>query len=207
MSGGCAAVFADLVAQDAGIQAPEHEPQAGGIPCTVVADGAEDTLFRAGVSMLCALVYEAEKSVYLFTPYLAPDAAMMNALTRAAHAGKDVRIMIPHIPDKRATFLITKSYARELERAGVQIREYTAGFLHSKSLVADGRRAFISTYNLDFRSFHLQAECGLFAEDEAFALSAERDFLSAWEAGTPVKKAGIFERAIGAVLRLFVPLV
>lgn len=208
VTGAPAAAFARLMANDAETELSDlPAPNEGKIRCAVIADKAEDTDYRSGVSAVCALVHAAKEHVYLNTPYLAPDSAVMSALTSAARAGKDVRIMIPHIPDKRWTFLITKSYARELQRAGVEIREYTAGFLHAKSLVSDGRHCFVSTYNLDFRSLYLQAECGLYAQDAETAESMERDFLAAWEAGTPVKKAGFFERALGAVLRLFAPLV
>lgn len=208
VTGAPALQFARLVALDAKTELPGlPEPRAGKIPCAVIADKAADTVYRAGVSALCTLVHSAEEYAYLNTPYLAPDKAATEALISLARAGKDVRIMIPYIPDKRTTFLITKSYARELMRAGVRIRQYTAGFLHAKSLVSDGLRCFVSTYNLDFRSFHLQAECGLYAEDEETAACMKRDFLSAWEAGTPLNKAGFFERALGSVLRLFAPLV
>lgn len=209
VTGAPAAAFAKLIADDMPriLELPEIKEQKGTIPCVVIADSAEDTQFRAGRAALCSLVHAARNSVWLFTPYLAPDAALTSALEAAARAGRDVRIMIPHIPDKKLTFLITQSYAREMTSAGVKIREYTAGFLHAKSLVADGKHCFVSTYNLDFRSLYLQAECGLYAENEDLGNALERDFLSAWEAGTPLKKASPLKRALGAVCRLFAPLV
>ncbi|MDE6058881.1 MAG: hypothetical protein K2G44_02455 [Clostridia bacterium] len=209
VTGAPASAFAKLLASDMprALNLPEIKPQEGNIPCAVIADSAEDTQFRAGGAALCSLISAAEKSVWLFTPYLAPDTALLSALETAARAGKDVRIMIPHIPDKKFTFLITQSYAQEMTSAGVQIREYTAGFLHAKSVTCDGKRAFVSTYNLDFRSLYLQAECGLYAESEELANALERDFTASWEAGTPLKKASPLKRAVGAVLRLFAPLV
>ena len=205
VTGEPAAFFTKLISEDAKIALPELSPAKGEIPCAVVADGTGGE--RAGVYAIVSMIGSATERLFLNTPYLAPDAATASALKAAALRGVDVRLMIPHIPDKRAPFLISKSYARELERAGVQIREYTAGFLHAKSLVADGRLCFVSSYNLDFRSLYLQAECGLRAEDELLAKVLEQDFLSAWEAGTPVRKSGRLERGIAAVLRLFAPLV
>jgi phosphatidylserine/phosphatidylglycerophosphate/cardiolipin synthase-like enzyme len=41
--------------------------------------------------------------------------------------------------------------------------------LHAKSLVVDGRTAFVGSYNLDPRSENLNTEAGLLVEDEAFA--------------------------------------
>ncbi len=41
--------------------------------------------------------------------------------------------------------------------------------LHAKSLVVDGRVAFVGSYNLDPRSENLNTEAGLLVEDESFA--------------------------------------
>jgi phosphatidylserine/phosphatidylglycerophosphate/cardiolipin synthase-like enzyme len=41
--------------------------------------------------------------------------------------------------------------------------------VHAKSLVVDGRLAFVGSYNLDPRSENLNTEVGLLVEDEAFA--------------------------------------
>jgi hypothetical protein len=47
--------------------------------------------------------------------------------------------------------------------------------IHAKSLVVDGRVAFVGSYNLDPRSEQLNTEVGLLVEDEVFAreLAAE----------------------------------
>lgn len=177
-----------------------------GMPCTVFADTSEGGE-RIGVQLFSMLVSSAERSIFLNTPYLAPDAPLAAALKGAAGSGVDVRLMIPRVPDKKLTFLITKSYARELEKSGVKVRMYTAGFLHAKSLVADGRYALVSTYNLDFRSLHLQAECGALVEDGGTAASLERDFSAEWKEGTELPRANGFTRVCGKLLRLFAPLV
>lgn len=186
---------------------PMSEFQSGNIPCVVCADDGRERLARRAPRVLFRLIAGAKRTLYLNTPYLAPDTSLLDALKSAAAAGVDVRLMIPHLPDKRAVFLITRHFARELEQAGVKVREYEAGFLHAKSLVLDGRCAFVSSYNLDCRSLYLQAECGLFIEDAALAGAVERDFLAAWEAGVPVPKQTAAARFLGALLRLFSPII
>lgn len=47
--------------------------------------------------------------------------------------------------------------------------------VHAKSLVVDGRVAFVGTYNLDPRSENLNTEVGLLVEDEAFAQELRAD--------------------------------
>lgn len=47
--------------------------------------------------------------------------------------------------------------------------------LHAKSLVVDGRLAFVGSYNLDPRSESLNTEVGLLIEDEAFARELQQE--------------------------------
>ena len=65
----------------------------------------------------------------------------------------DVRILTPHIPDKKLAFSLTRSNYMALLRGGVKIYEYTPGFVHAKMCLADGEMAVIGTINLDYRSF------------------------------------------------------
>ncbi len=206
VTGEPARALAELFADDVQIPMPEVPCEKGGVPCAIVSDGAKDTERRAGESAIGLLLSSAERYAYCNTPYLAPSEALLTELKRAADCGTDVRVLIPHIPDKRTTFLLTRRYARELLRAGVRIREYRAGFLHAKSVVTDGTHAFVSSYNLDYRSLYLQAECGVAVQDEEIAERLKQDFLTAWEESVPVPPAKFFERVCGAILRLFAPL-
>lgn len=47
--------------------------------------------------------------------------------------------------------------------------------VHAKSLVVDGRVAFVGSYNLDPRSENLNTEVGLLVEDEAFARELQEE--------------------------------
>ncbi len=207
VSGTPAMRLARMIAEETGIPLPPlPEPQNGEIPCAAISDCAADTEPRKGAAAIGAMISRAERFAYCNTPYLAPDAVLLAELKRAAAAGTDVRIMIPHIPDKKTTFLLSRAFARELIRAGVQVREYTAGFLHAKSIVTDGRYSFVSSYNLDYRSLYLQAECGLAVDDEPLARALTEDFLACWEAGTPVGRAKLIEKILLVFVRPFAPL-
>lgn len=210
VTGNAAAVFASLFSERWGGNAdmvPPNGSDEGGMSCTVYADGARFSSFREGRGELLRFIAGAKFSLYLNTPYLLPDGALLGALGAAARAGVDVRLMIPHLPDKKFPFFLTRSYARELEEAGVRVREYTAGFLHAKSAVADGALCTVSSYNLDFRSLYLQSECGITLRCEGTAKALERDFLSCWEQGTPVPPAKLPARMLARALRLFAPLI
>ena len=84
---------------------------------------------------------------------------MTTALKLAATSGVDVRIVVPHIPDKKIVNQVTKSNYEELIRHGVKIYEYEPGFVHSKTLVVDDEIAVIGTTN--YRSYYLHYECGI----------------------------------------------
>lgn len=82
------------------------------------------------------------------TPYLILDNGMLDTLTRAAKSGIEVCIIMPHIPDKWYAFAVAKTYYRELIEAGVNIYEFTPGFVHAKVFVSDDDTATVGTVNL-----------------------------------------------------------
>lgn len=94
----------------------------------------------------------AKKYVWITTPYLIIDYRIRTALLSAAARGVDVRILTPHIPDKKIPFALTRSNYMALIKGGVKIYEYTPGFVHAKSFLADDDIAVVGTVNLDYRS-------------------------------------------------------
>ena len=63
---------------------------------------------------ICADLYlqmitKAKEYLYITTPYLIIDETMTAALSTAARSGVDVRILTPHIPDKKVVFQVTRS--------------------------------------------------------------------------------------------------
>ena len=105
-----------------------------------------------------SLISTATSSIKITTPYLIIDNELMTSLKYASKAGIDVSIIIPYVPDKKLIFMVTESYLPELIEAGVKVYRYTPGFIHSKMLIADEKRAIIGTANLDFRSLYLHFE-------------------------------------------------
>lgn len=106
------------------------------------------------------IINQAEEYIYLYTPYLILDAEMLSCLQLAARRGVDVRVVTPGIPDKKLIFRLTRSYYQPLMKAGVKVYEYTPGFIHSKSILADDFIGVVGTINMDYRSLYLHFECG-----------------------------------------------
>jgi cardiolipin synthase len=124
------------------------------------------------------ILSQAERYVYIFTPYLAIDAEMQSALMLAAKRGVDVRIVTPGVPDKKTVYRLTRSYYAPLIRAGVRIYEYAPGFLHAKSYVCDDRVAVVGTINMDYRSLFLHFECGALLMDSPVIADIKQDALA-----------------------------
>ena len=106
------------------------------------------------------IINQAQRYVYIYTPYFAVGETMLEALKAAAKRGVDVRLVVPGIPDKKLVFRLTRSYYVPLLRAGVRIYEFTPGFLHAKCYVSDDRAAVVGSINMDYRSLFLHFECG-----------------------------------------------
>ena len=51
------------------------------------------------------------------TPYLILDDEMVNALSYAAKRGIDVKLIMPHIPDKKYAYMLARTFYPELTRA------------------------------------------------------------------------------------------
>lgn len=107
------------------------------------------------------MIAQAQRYLWITTPYLILDNRLRNALCIAAQRGVDVRIVTPHIPDKKFVFQITRSNYKKLQSAGVKIYEYLPGFIHAKQFLCDDQVGIVGTINLDYRSLVHHFECGV----------------------------------------------
>ena len=157
------------------------------------------------------ILNHAKKYVHIMTPYLILDNEMVTNLTYAAKCGIEVIIIMPHIPDKWYAFVLAKTYYEELINAGVQIYEYTPGFVHAKVFVSDDDTATVGTINLDYRSLYLHFECGTFIYNNQVVRDIEKDFQDTLKKCqrvtiTDLRMRGVIETVAGRVLRLIAPL-
>ena len=114
-----------------------------------------------GKDLFMNLINQAERYISITTPYLIIDYDLTEALCNAAVRGVEVRIITPHLADKRLVKIMTKSSYPHLMRSGVRIFEYTPGFIHEKTVVVDGLYAVVGTLNFDWRSFVHHFEDGV----------------------------------------------
>lgn len=157
------------------------------------------------------IIHRAVDYVHITTPYLILDQVMINALTFAAKRGVDVKIIMPHIPDKRYAFVLAKTYYPALLSAGVRIYEYLPGFVHAKQFVSDGERGVVGTINLDYRSLYLHFECAAYLYHVPVLDEIEQDIQKTLEKCQEItlktyKKENLLTKMAGKILRLFAPL-
>lgn len=152
-------------------------------------------------------IYGAKERVHAMTPYLCVSEKLASALTFAAARGLDVKIIIPHIPDKKYAFVLTRACAAELTESGIAIYEYIPGFMHAKCLICDDS-VFLGSYNLDFRSMRYNYECGVRFKG-SMTDAAERDFTECLSLSRPVSvsRSSLSRHLSRLLLRLFSPLI
>ena len=132
---------------------------------------------KVGEHVYIDILNRAQTYVHIMTPYLILDGEMEDALKFAAERGVDVRLILPGIPDKKVPFALALTHYRSLLDSGVRIYEYTPGFVHAKSFVADDREAVVGTINLDYRSLYHHFECATYLYGTSCISDIEQDFL------------------------------
>lgn len=164
-----------------------------------------------GETVYLNLINNATHYLYINTPYLIPSYSLLTALKNAAKRGIDIRITVPHIPDKWYVHLMTQSYYLPLLQAGVKIYEYAPGFLHAKSFVCDDQVGVIGSINLDYRSLYHHFECGVWMVNCSSLLSMKEDYLQTLTTCENIteefcRKIPLYKRMVAEILKVFAPL-
>lgn len=165
---------------------------------------------RVGKSVIQNMLSGATDYVWITSPYLIIDNDLCTDFENAALRGVDVRIIVPHIPDKKLVFAMTRSFYHRLMAAGVKLYEYEPGFIHAKSYLADDTYAMIGTINLDYRSLvhHFENGVWMYRCESIHSLKAdlEATFTKCIEITPDLLKRSLFQRFICSVVRIFAPM-
>ncbi len=152
----------------------------------------------------------AKDYVYIVSPYLILDNTMIKALTSAAKAGVDIRIITPKIKDKWYVHPVTQFNYQQLLESGIRIFEYTPGFIHSKLFVSDDEVATCGTVNMDYRSFYFHFECGVWMCDIEAVNDIKSHFLQIQKSSEEIKlsqwsKRPLSQKLKQTILHIFAP--
>ncbi|MCR5793100.1 MAG: cardiolipin synthase [Lachnospiraceae bacterium] len=146
----------------------------------VISDGPSNNPNNPIESIYLQMIEHANDKLYISTPYLILENEMKDALIRAVKSGVDVRIITPYIPDKKMVKRLTNYNYEDLLKAGVRIFEYEPGFNHAKMIMNESS-CIVGTINMDYRSFYLHYENGVWVHAEAFLRDMEKDFIQMFE--------------------------
>lgn len=124
-----------------------------------------------------SLIYEADSTIQIESPYLTPPRSIRKALRNAAF--KKVKIEInsnaAYVTDVPAS---SAAYANDRDlylKWGIHAYEFEGqSTLHSKAMVIDNKITVIGTYNLDNLSHQFNSETITVIEDTAFAHKVSR---------------------------------
>lgn len=166
---------------------------------------------RIGENVYIDMIASANTYVHIMTPYLIPSYEMMRALTFAAKRGVDVKIIMPHTPDKRSAFWVARTYYSYLIKNGVKIYEWLPGFVHAKIFVVDGIQATVGSINLDYRSLYLHLECSSYLYKNSEIKNIEKDYRKNLNNSMIITQKflndlPLHQKLIGKILRFFAPL-
>lgn len=158
------------------------------------------------------ILLQAQKYVYMETPYFLPTEPVLFAMRTAALAGVDIRLMIPRKADAKLVEWASRSYVMEAIEAGVKVYLYMGGFNHSKLLVSDDNLCTVGSTNIDFRSFENNFEANAFFYDEEMAQRIKAIYLKDESQSILVDDVSYFvkrpfmKRLFESIVRLLSPL-
>ena len=121
------------------------------------------------------MIDSSSKYCYITTPYLIIGENMQKCFDAAVKSGVDIKIITPGIADKKVVKLMTNYNYGPLLRSGVRIYEYQPGFIHSK-VITNEQSVVVGSINLDYRSFYLHYECGLWVSYDDILKDISYDF-------------------------------
>lgn len=174
------------------------------------ADGPTNNPHNPAETMYSQIIANAKDYVYISSPYLTIDEGLMKTMLTAAQSGVDIRIVTPKIFDHWYTDFVTHSYYETLLKEGVRIFEYTPGFMHSKTIVSDDNNAIVGSINLDYRSFYLHYECGVWMFNTPAVDEIKQDYLKVFDVSEEImyeqwKQRPLRYKIREMVLRVFAP--
>lgn len=172
----------------------------------VIASGPDvngDPLYEGLVSF----VQEAQRSIWIITPYFIPDEVLQRSLLVKARAGVDVTLIVPAKSNHAVTDYARRQYLRELHAAGARVLLYQPRMLHAKAVIMDDELAIFGSANFDLRSLFVNFEIGIavysaaeVAAMRAWAGELVRDCETYIAGATPRRWTGILAEDLSRLL-------
>lgn len=172
-----------------------NPPASGSTRVLSFVSGPADEIEVCPAVYLSAIV-QAQRRIWIASPYFVPDSASRVALQHAALRGVEVKVLLPGMADHTLPWLSSFAYYPAMRQAGIRLYRLREGFMHQKVLLIDNDLALVGSINFDYRSFQLNFEHGVLVQDEGFALKVqqmlEQDFARSREENLHAYENGSF---------------
>ena len=156
-------------------------------------------------------ITQAQRSIFIQTPYFLPSDALLKALQSAALSGVDVRLMIPRHPDSVMLRLATGSYLKEVMLSGIKVYFYEPTVMHAKVVIVDDEFVTTGSTNFDFRSFEHNFEFNVLIYSKKLNKQMRSIFEDDMQKSTRLsigkwKQRPLLHKALESVVRLISPI-
>lgn len=121
-------------------------------------------------------IESASSRVLLTTPYFVPDRRTLATLLAAARRELDVRVLVPAKSDVPLVRWAVRAMYAAMLQAGIRVYEYGPRFMHAKCAAIDSEWSIIGSSNIDYRSFGVNYEICLVANDRAITSQLTEQF-------------------------------
>lgn len=137
---------------------------------------------------------QAQTEIIIANAYFVPGRKLRLSLVHAAKRGVKVRLLLQGKYEYFMQYYAARPVYGALLAAGVEIHEYSAGFLHAKVAVVDGQWATVGSSNLDPLSLLLAREANITAQSPEFAMGLRQELMHAIEHEGPRMDAAAYAR-------------
>ncbi len=137
-----------------------------------------DSMYPSIMHAVLKMIAMAKDHIYITTPYFVPPESVMEALRIAALSGVKIKLIFPGTFDHFFVYYASRSYFSELLKCGVEIYLYRKdSFIHSKTMMVDGKIVTVGTANMDIRSYELNYEVNAVIYDNEITKEFEDGFM------------------------------
>ncbi len=149
---------------------------------------------------------ESNQKIVLVTPYLMPKRWLIGLLHQAVLRGVTVDILVPRKSD--SYFIDRVNYFFILKLSKLNVNIYMEPEMnHAKAMIIDSKNAIIGSQNLDYLSFELNSEIGVFFKDKIAVMHLSK-IVEDWKKSSQLfkkseYKLNIFDYILHIIISLF----
>ncbi|MDP1760199.1 MAG: phosphatidylserine/phosphatidylglycerophosphate/cardiolipin synthase family protein [Candidatus Woesebacteria bacterium] len=151
-------------------------------------------------------INHAEKNIFLVTPYFMPRRWLIALFHQAILRGLRVEVLVPQFTDYYFIDRINYVFMSKLSKLGVNI--YLAKEMnHAKLMIIDEREGMVGSQNLDYVSFDLNSELGIFF-DEPKTVKKLVEIFESWKKNailfdSKIQKPNFLDYLLSPIISIF----